>query len=114
MGMATLICRDCGHLSASHVPACSWHGCPCQRALVGFTTREMTILEHVCQGKGYKQIAYDLNIGEKTVAAHAYNMIRKVGVSGKLELILYSVERSLVPISWLHLPKPVLQLQKVG
>jgi DNA-binding CsgD family transcriptional regulator len=50
------------------------------------TNRETEIVQFVCNGRTYKQIAETLFIAEKTVAKHAQNIFEKVGVNNKIEL----------------------------
>jgi FixJ family two-component response regulator len=50
------------------------------------TPREVEVLKHVMQGKLNKQIAYDLEIHERTVKFHRTSITTKLGVSSVAEL----------------------------
>ncbi len=57
-------------------------------ALEELTPRELDIVAGIGDGKSNKQIAGLLNITEATVKAHLTNIFAKLGVSGRLELVL--------------------------
>jgi FixJ family two-component response regulator len=48
--------------------------------------RELEVLRHVVRGQMNKQIAADLNIGERTVKLHRTSLTRKLGVQSVAEL----------------------------
>lgn len=52
--------------------------------------REQEIIMHICQGYRNKEIAQKLNISEQTVKSHCNRIYRKLGVSDRLQLALYS------------------------
>jgi DNA-binding NarL/FixJ family response regulator len=52
--------------------------------------REKEIVFHICQGYRNKEIAHKLNISEQTVKSHCNRIYRKLGVSDRLQLALYS------------------------
>ncbi len=53
----------------------------------GFTAREQEITKLLLQGKLIKECAYTLGISEHTVKFHAKNVYRKLGISGRSELL---------------------------
>lgn len=55
--------------------------------------REKEIIELVISGCKNKEIGRKLAISEKTVKNHLSNIFSKLGVSGRLELVLYSFEK---------------------
>ena len=57
---------------------------------VRLASREREIISHVCQGLRNKEIAHKLQISEQTVKSHCNRIYRKLGVSGRLQLALYS------------------------
>ena len=57
---------------------------------VGLAKREREIVSHICQGYRNKEIAQKLNISEQTVKSHCTRIYRKLGVSDRLQLALYS------------------------
>lgn len=52
--------------------------------------REREIVFHICRGYRNKEIAQKLNISEQTVKSHCNRIYRKLGVSDRLQLALYS------------------------
>jgi FixJ family two-component response regulator len=58
-----------------------------QRRLESLTPREYEILTHVITGMLNKQIAFALNISEKTVKVHRGRVMEKMGVDSVAELV---------------------------
>ncbi len=54
------------------------------------TDREIDVLRLVAQGLANKQIAVELNIGEKTVKTHVSNILSKLGVVSRTQAALYA------------------------
>lgn len=50
------------------------------------STREKEVARGVADGKLNKQIAYDLNISEKTVIAHRSSLCRKLGIRSAADI----------------------------
>lgn len=61
------------------------------------TNRELDVLRRVSQGYSNKEIAADLTISVKTVEVHKANGMRKLGLTGRIELLRYAVQQG-----WLH------------
>ena len=59
------------------------------------TIREKTIISYVLQGWRNKEIAQHLSITEQTVKNHLRTIYDKVGVSDRLELVLYAIHQRL-------------------
>jgi DNA-binding NarL/FixJ family response regulator len=59
------------------------------------TGRELEIVRMVAEGLRNKAIAERLSISEGTVKVHLHNIYDKVGVDGRLELMLYAQQRGL-------------------
>jgi DNA-binding NarL/FixJ family response regulator len=57
---------------------------------VNLAKREKEIVLHICQGYRNKEIAQKLNISEQTVKSHCNRIYKKIGVSDRLQLALYS------------------------
>jgi len=57
---------------------------------VALGRREREIMLHICQGFRNKEIAQKLNISEQTVKSHCNRLYKKLGVSDRLQLALYS------------------------
>lgn len=60
------------------------------------TERETEVLRLVAQGRANKEIAHDLNIGEKTVKTHVSSILAKLGVPSRTQAALYAVRIGLV------------------
>ncbi len=56
----------------------------------GLAKREKEIVSHICQGYRNKEIARKLRISEQTVKSHCHRIYKKLGVSDRLQLALYS------------------------
>ncbi|MBE0427791.1 MAG: response regulator transcription factor [Nitrospirae bacterium] len=61
-----------------------------QEKNVNLARREREIVQHICQGYRNKEIAQKLNISEQTVKSHCNRIYRKLGVSDRLQLALYT------------------------
>lgn len=60
------------------------------------TARQIQVLTLFAQGKGTKEIAYELDLSEKTVAAHRAQIMERVGVRDLVGLVLFAVKSGLV------------------
>ncbi len=58
--------------------------------------REIEVLRMLAQGQTNKQIAYGLNIAEKTVKVHVSNILGKLGVQSRTQAALYAIRIGLV------------------
>jgi DNA-binding NarL/FixJ family response regulator len=57
---------------------------------ISLARREKEIVFHICQGYRNKEIAQKLSISEQTVKSHCNRIYKKLGVSDRLQLALYS------------------------
>ena len=55
--------------------------------LSGLTRRERDVLQYVVRGLTNRQIADDLSIGERTVETHVANLLGKIGVASRTQLL---------------------------
>jgi DNA-binding NarL/FixJ family response regulator len=60
------------------------------------TPRELEIVRMIAQGLRNKAVATRLSISEGTVKIHLHNIYEKLGVDGRLELVLFAQEKGLV------------------
>jgi len=61
-----------------------------QEKKMGLAKREKEIVLHICQGYRNKEIAEKLQISEQTVKSHCNKIYKKLGVTDRLQLALYS------------------------
>ncbi len=66
------------------------------RAVDALTPREREIVRMVARGMRNRTIADRLSISEGTVKVHLHNIYEKLGVDGRLELVLAAQQRGLV------------------
>lgn len=66
-----------------------------ERAL---TTREEEVLKLLAEGKIVRKAASVLGLSSKTVDSHKFNLMRKLGIHNKAELVMWAVQRKLVKI----------------
>jgi len=62
------------------------------------TGRELQIISLVTLGEGNRAIGNTLSISEETVKRHLANIFNKVGMSTRVELAMFAVERRLVSL----------------
>jgi DNA-binding NarL/FixJ family response regulator len=60
------------------------------------TAREIEIVRMVAQGMRNRAIGVHLGISESTVKVHLYNIYQKVGVEGRVGLVLFAQEKGMV------------------
>jgi two-component system NarL family response regulator len=61
------------------------------------TPREMEVLGLVVEGQINREIAFNLDISEKTVEKHLHNVFKKLDVSSRVEAAVLAVEENLIP-----------------
>jgi DNA-binding NarL/FixJ family response regulator len=62
----------------------------------GLTPRELQMLAMIARGLVAKEIAYDLQISEKTVRNHVSKIYRKLGIFDRSQAVLYAIKKGLV------------------
>ncbi len=67
-----------------------------REALGGLTPREIEIVRMVTQGLRNRAIGDRLSISEGTVKVHLHNIYEKLGVDGRLELVLIAQQKGLI------------------
>jgi DNA-binding NarL/FixJ family response regulator len=55
------------------------------------TPREEQVVALVAEGLGNRQIARELNLSEHTIKKYLFRVFEKLGVSTRVELVLYAV-----------------------
>jgi DNA-binding NarL/FixJ family response regulator len=62
------------------------------------TAREREVLELLAEGKTVRSAATTLGLSSKTVDAHKFNLMRKLGVHNKAQLVMWAVRERIVKI----------------
>ena len=63
------------------------------------SAREREVLKMLAEGLSVKEIAYRLKLSVKTVEAHKYNLMRKLDVHDRMELVKYAIQKKLIRLS---------------
>ncbi len=66
------------------------------------TPREREVLKVLAEGKSVKEIACDLNLSVKTVEAHKFNLMRKLDIHNKAQLVQYAIQKKIIKIPSLN------------
>jgi two-component system, NarL family, response regulator NreC len=62
------------------------------------TTREREVLKLLAEGRTVRLVAGMLGLSIKTVDAHKFNLMRKLGLHNKAELVMWAIQQKLVKI----------------
>lgn len=62
------------------------------------TVREREVLKLLAEGKTVRAAATDLGLSSKTVDAHKFNLMRKLGIHNKAELVMWAIQKRVVKI----------------
>ncbi len=65
-------------------------------SLDGLTTREQEVLAYLADGAGNDEIAEVLNISPKTVARHRENIMSKLNLHTRTELVKYAIRKGII------------------
>ena len=60
------------------------------------TPRELEVVKLIAEAYTNKQIAQTLNVSEKTVESHRGNVLAKLGMRDRVELVRYAIRRGLI------------------
>ena len=60
------------------------------------TPRELEVVKLIAEAYTNKQIAQTLNVSEKTVESHRGNVLSKLGMRDRVELVRYAIRRGLI------------------
>ena len=66
-----------------------------QRSL---TAREREVLKLLAEGKTVRAAAAVLGLSSKTVDAHKFNLMRKLGIHNKAELVMWAIQKRVVKV----------------
>jgi len=62
------------------------------------TARECEVLKMLAEGTSVKEIACHLDLSVKTVEAHKFNLMRKLDIHNKAQLVRYAVQKKIIQI----------------
>jgi two-component system, NarL family, response regulator NreC len=62
------------------------------------TAREREVLKLLAEGKTVRMAASVLGLSSKTVDSHKFNLMRKLGLHNKAELVMWAIQKKLVTI----------------
>jgi two-component system response regulator NreC len=60
------------------------------------TKRESEVLKLLAEGKSVREIASDLELSVKTVEAHKFNLMRKLAIHNKAQLVQYAIQKKII------------------
>ena len=60
------------------------------------TPRELEVVKLIAEANTNRQIADALTLSEKTVESHRANVLSKLGMRDRVELVRYAIRRGLV------------------
>jgi two-component system response regulator NreC len=66
------------------------------RLLNGLTERELEVLGHLADGASNQEIGETLEISPKTVARHRENIMRKLNLHSRTELVKYAIRKGII------------------
>ena len=62
------------------------------------TPREREVLKMLAEGNSVKEVACQLNLSVKTVEAHKFNLMRKLDIHNKAQLVQYAIQKKIIKI----------------
>jgi DNA-binding NarL/FixJ family response regulator len=67
------------------------------------TKREREILKMLAEGRSVKEIAASFALSVKTVEAHKFNLMRKLDIHNKAQLVQYAIQKKIIRLPELSL-----------
>lgn len=62
------------------------------------TPREKEVLKMLAEGNSVKEVATQLDLSVKTVEAHKFNLMRKLGIHNKAQLVQYAIQKKVIKL----------------
>lgn len=97
-------CAECGHLANLHTlerMRCSWDrpaACACSGLVASLTPREAQVMRALAKGYTEKEVACQLALSPKTITAHCSNLMRKLRIHNRSQLILHALRSGLLSL----------------
>jgi DNA-binding NarL/FixJ family response regulator len=60
------------------------------------TKREREILKMLAEGRSVKEIASSFDLSVKTIEAHKFNLMRKLNIHNKAQLVQYAIQKKII------------------
>lgn len=79
-------------------PRGEWLGISSLKRKRSLTSREKEVLKLLAEGRTVRAAADILGLSIKTVDAHKFNLMRKLGVHNKAELVMLAIQKRLVKL----------------
>jgi DNA-binding NarL/FixJ family response regulator len=62
------------------------------------TPREKEVLKMLAEGNSVKEVACQLDLSVKTVEAHKFNLMRKLNIHNKAQLVQYAIQKKIIKL----------------
>ena len=69
-----------------------------ERGITPLSSRELTVLKLMAEGKRNREIAKDLCISERTVGNHITNIYNKLGIYDRSQAVVYAIKKGIVRV----------------
>ncbi len=63
------------------------------------TRRETEILKFLAEGNSVKEVAGALSLSVKTIEAHKFNLMRKLDIHNKAQLVQYAIQKKIIRLA---------------
>ena len=63
------------------------------------TKREREIIKLLAEGRSVKEVASNFDLSVKTVEAHKFNLMRKLNIHNKAQLVQYAIQKKIIRLS---------------
>lgn len=74
------------------------HGISRTPRFATLTPREREVLKLLAEGNSVKEIACSLDLSFKTVEAHKFNLMRKLDIHNKAQLVQYAIQKKIIQL----------------
>ena len=69
---------------------------PRQTRLGTLTKREREVTKLLAEGKSVKEVAASFDLSVKTIEAHKFNLMRKLNIHNKAQLVQYAIQKKII------------------
>jgi two-component system response regulator NreC len=63
------------------------------------TKREREVTKLLAEGKSVKEVAASFDLSVKTVEAHKFNLMRKLNIHNKAQLVQYAIQKKIIRLN---------------